>query len=48
MAVAGGMEAKEIARKMDVMPSTVITYVRKLYCRFGINSLEGLVSRLLS
>lgn len=45
--LAQGMEVKEIARKMDVAPSTVITYVRKLYHRFGINSREELGSRLL-
>lgn len=45
--LAQGLEVKEVARKMDVAPSTVITYIRKLYHRFGINSREELISRLL-
>lgn len=45
--LAQGLEVKEIARKMDVAPSTVTTYVRKLYHRFGINSREELISMLL-
>ncbi|MSP42805.1 MAG: response regulator transcription factor [Alphaproteobacteria bacterium] len=36
--MAGGLSFKEIARRMDLSPATVRTYLRNIYRKLGVKT----------
>lgn len=41
-----GLETKEIAHRLGIAPSTVISYIRALYLRVGVNNRQDLAVKL--
>lgn len=48
LALAGGLSKEETARRLGVGLSSVVTYVRGLYARLGVNNRDQLVAAVLA
>lgn len=45
--VAGGLPSKAIALRLGISTWTVVTHLRRIFIRFGVNSRAAMVARLL-